>query len=108
MEPTAEVSLPSVTGVGLHRETELHISRAIVRGDFAQGGALPTESVLIGQFGVSRAVIRAALRGLAQRGMVDMRQGRRTTVLPADSWDIPRPGRAERTPRRRTDQAAGA
>lgn len=80
--------LTSVADAGLHRAVERQIARGIVRGDFVPGTPLPSEAVLIGRFGVSRAVVRAALRSLAQRGMVDMRQGRRTAVLPQDAWDI--------------------
>ena len=44
------------------------------------GDALPSESDLAAQFSVSKPVVREALKALAARGLVDIRQGRATTV----------------------------
>jgi DNA-binding FadR family transcriptional regulator len=60
----------------------------IVSGKFAEGTLLPTESSLSESFGVSRIVIREALRFLEQKGLVRVRHGQGSTVLPADEWDL--------------------
>ena len=78
----------SVQGERLHENVCKQIARYIIRGDLAPGSFLDSESVLVEQFGVSRAVIREALRSLAQRGLIDMRQGRRTQVQPNHEWNL--------------------
>jgi GntR family transcriptional regulator, transcriptional repressor for pyruvate dehydrogenase complex len=51
------------------------IERAILTGKLKIRDRLPSERDLIGQFGVSRATIREALRVLQSRGLVDVRHG---------------------------------
>lgn len=45
------------------------------------GDSLPSESELVEHFGVSRVVIREATRALAARGLVEVRQGKRPTII---------------------------
>jgi DNA-binding FadR family transcriptional regulator len=47
----------------------------IVRGELAPGDALPVESALIEQLGVSKSVVREALRILEMEGLVSVRRG---------------------------------
>jgi DNA-binding FadR family transcriptional regulator len=47
----------------------------IVRGELAPGAALPVESILIEQLGVSKSVVREALRILEMEGLVSVRRG---------------------------------
>lgn len=84
----SQVSFRNVQTERFHEDVGRQIARSIIRGDIAPGTALPSESILIKQFEVSRVVIREALRSLAQRGLVEMWQGRRTTVLPENRWDV--------------------
>jgi GntR family transcriptional regulator, transcriptional repressor for pyruvate dehydrogenase complex len=51
------------------------IERAILTGEMRETDRLPSERELIGQFGVSRATIREALRVLQSRGFIDVRHG---------------------------------
>lgn len=44
------------------------------------GASIPSESELIERFGVSRVVVREAVKTLAARGLVQVRQGKRPTV----------------------------
>ncbi|HLV87652.1 MAG TPA: FCD domain-containing protein [Candidatus Sulfotelmatobacter sp.] len=48
---------------------------------FPPGSLLPTEDELAGQFRVSRIVIREAMKMLEDRGLVEVRAGRGTTVV---------------------------
>ncbi len=57
---------------------------AIVRGDFREGDILPSERELSDQFGVSRTVIREAVRTLAARGVVEAQSGRGVQVIAPD------------------------
>ncbi|MFZ0384114.1 MAG: FCD domain-containing protein [Solirubrobacteraceae bacterium] len=54
----------------------------ILNGTILAGDQLPTEGELVELFGVSRTVIRDAVRGLTARGILDVRAGRGTIVLP--------------------------
>ena len=60
----------------------------IVRNDFPAGAALPPELELASSFGVSRTVIREAVKSLEDKGVVRARQGLGTTVCPPDSWNL--------------------
>lgn len=60
----------------------------IVSGQVAPGGALPPESLLSQEFGVSRTVIRESVKRLQEKGMVTVAQGRGTHVKPMSSWNL--------------------
>jgi DNA-binding FadR family transcriptional regulator len=47
----------------------------IARGELAAGQALPVESLLMAELGVSKGVMREALRILEQQGLVEVRRG---------------------------------
>lgn len=51
------------------------ITDAIVRGELRPGDRLPTERDLANQFGVSRTVVRDAIKLLAGRGILKVRHG---------------------------------
>lgn len=52
------------------------IKQSVLDGELTAGEALPTEPELAEQFGVSRAVVRDAVRLLSALGLVDVRHGR--------------------------------
>lgn len=58
------------------------LERRILQGELAAGTQLPTEPELCDLFGVSRTVIRDAVRTLVVRGLLDVRAGRGTTIQP--------------------------
>lgn len=58
----------------------LDIERTILDGTLAPGERLPSEQALAQQLGASRVSVRQALRELEQRGLIDRRPGRGTTV----------------------------
>jgi DNA-binding FadR family transcriptional regulator len=60
----------------------------IVSGALPPGAPLPREADLATQFGVSRGVARECIRGLEERGLVDVKHGRGATVTPADRWNV--------------------
>jgi DNA-binding FadR family transcriptional regulator len=61
---------------------------AIVSGRFAQGGALPPEAVLCEELGVSRTVVREAVKSLIAKGLIVTGPKVGTRVLPADQWNL--------------------
>jgi DNA-binding FadR family transcriptional regulator len=64
------------------------IGADIVSGKLACGDELPSEQLLVETYGVSKAVVRAAIQQLATGSLVQVRHGRRTVVLPERQWDV--------------------
>src|SRR5215210_1461657 len=58
------------------------IEALILRGDLPRGQRLPTETELGEVLGVSRSVVRDAVRMLVARGLLEVRQGHGTVVAP--------------------------
>lgn len=63
------------------------LTRRIVTGQLPPQTRLPKESELAAEFEVSRVVIREAMKVLAEKGLVDIQQGRGTTVNPTECWN---------------------
>ncbi len=61
---------------------------AIVAGRFSVGDVLPSERELGEQFGVSRTVIREAVRALATRGVVEVQSGRGVRVITLNTTSV--------------------
>lgn len=53
------------------------LRRQIIRGELADGDALPSESELMAQFGVSRPTLREAFRVLESESLITIRRGAR-------------------------------
>ncbi|OLE23156.1 MAG: GntR family transcriptional regulator [Catenulispora sp. 13_1_20CM_3_70_7] len=51
------------------------LRRQIIRGELGQGEALPPESALMEQFGVSRPTLREAFRVLESESLIEVRRG---------------------------------
>lgn len=64
-----------LNNVKRYEEVVEQIKKAIYNGTFGIGAKLPSENEMVVQFGVSRSVIREALRSLEQMGLVTVRQG---------------------------------
>ncbi|WP_020496647.1 GntR family transcriptional regulator [Sciscionella marina] len=64
-----------------HQIAEL-LRSCITAGEFAPGDALPSETLLTRQFGISRTTARSALNELEHDQLVSRRSGQGTIVLP--------------------------
>lgn len=62
------------------------LGRRIVRGDIAVGSTLPNEPELVEEFGVSRTVVREAMKCLAGKGLVEIRTRTGTRVRERSNW----------------------
>lgn len=60
----------------------------IISGELPQLSTLPNEPALCEAFGVSRTVIREAVKVLEEKGLLHARQGHGTTVAPFDDWNL--------------------
>jgi DNA-binding FadR family transcriptional regulator len=79
-------ALPQVGGrLKLSDKVVRLLEERILSGEWRSGEAIPTEQQLASQLVVSRSVVRDAVKTLAARGLVDVRQGIGTTVAePSD------------------------
>lgn len=73
---------------GLHQVVVDGIGLRIVRGELPIGAALPTEDDLSSELGVSRTVVREAIKVLASKGLVQARPKTGTRVLPRNHWSL--------------------
>jgi DNA-binding FadR family transcriptional regulator len=60
----------------------------ILRGDLRPGDVLPAEEELGGELGVSRTVLREAIKVLAAKRLVESRPKTGTRVLPRGEWNL--------------------
>lgn len=71
------------------REQVLHaIGIRIISGELQPGDVLPKEDTLSKEYGVSRTVIREAVKGLAARGLVESRPKVGTIIRPRYDWQM--------------------
>jgi DNA-binding FadR family transcriptional regulator len=73
---------------GLHGAVVHEIGVRIVRGDLSPGEPLPTEDELGSQLGVSRTVLREAVKVLAAKRLVESRPKTGTRVLERTDWNL--------------------
>lgn len=84
MSPPARGGYP---GRGLHGETVETIGRRIISGQYQPGHLLYADG-LERELGVSKTVVREALKVLAAKGLVDSRPKRGTVVRPRSAWSL--------------------
>ncbi|KVC72907.1 GntR family transcriptional regulator [Burkholderia ubonensis] len=72
----------------LHGQTAFRLATAILRGDHPPESLLPREPELMERFGVSRTVLREALRTLTSKGLVESRPKVGTRVRPRRAWNL--------------------
>ncbi len=64
------------------------LGQRIVRGDFVRLGSLPTEPKLTAELGVSRNVLREAIRVLCSKGLIEVRPKTGTRIRVQDDWNV--------------------
>jgi DNA-binding FadR family transcriptional regulator len=73
--------------VKLSDQVTRELARRIANGEFAEDVPLPTEFEICREYGVSKTTAREVIRSLAERGFVDVRQGRRMQLRRASEWN---------------------
>jgi DNA-binding FadR family transcriptional regulator len=71
----------------VHGNTLDHLGRAIVAGRYPAGAAMPPEPILCEELGVSRTVVREAVKSLVAKGLVSTGPKVGTRVLPQGEWN---------------------
>ena len=77
--------MQQLTNVRLYEQIAASIRGRIVSGELQQGERLPNERDIAVGYGVSRNVVREAIRALAKDGLVSVRQGSGTYVADGTS-----------------------
>ena len=77
----------SIHANGLHVQLLEHLGLAIITGELASGFVVRIDE-LESKYGVSRSVVREAVRVLASMGMVASRKRVGIKVLPAEEWNL--------------------
>jgi DNA-binding FadR family transcriptional regulator len=72
----------------LRERLSIVLAREIVTDRLAAGTSFPSVDELVTRFEVSRTVAREALQTLSMLGLVKVQHGKRTEVLPIESWNI--------------------
>lgn len=90
--PSHGMTIPSTPGPGarrgLHGIVVHDLGLRIVGGEMGAGTTLPTESDLSTELGVSRTVIREAIKVLAAKGLVESRPKTGTRTLGRAHWRL--------------------
>lgn len=60
----------------------------VLSGRYAAGAALPSESELAEESGLSRLTVREAVKILRSKGVLRVEQGRGTFVAPTEEWSV--------------------
>jgi DNA-binding FadR family transcriptional regulator len=71
----------------VHGNTVDHLGEAIVAGRYAVGASIPPEPVLCQELGVSRTVVREAVKSLIAKGLMTTGPKVGARVLPEDQWN---------------------
>jgi DNA-binding FadR family transcriptional regulator len=79
---------PRIQRRGLHHELVRWFGLRIVRGDYAPGEVLPRADELAASLGVSRTVLREAMKVLAEKGLIESRQRSGTRIRDREDWNL--------------------
>src|SRR6478609_3628219 len=71
----------------VHGNTVDHLGEAILAGRYGPGSSIPPEPLLCEELGVSRTVVREAVKSLIAKGLVSSGPKVGTRVLDPDQWN---------------------
>ncbi|MEV0641607.1 FadR/GntR family transcriptional regulator [Streptomyces sp. NPDC050619] len=74
-------------GKGLHGQAVEELGRRIIRGDYPPGSVVDPIKFET-ELGVSKTVVREAMRVLASKGLLESKQKRGTTIRPRADWNL--------------------
>ena len=79
---------PRTGGSFVHSSVASEIGQRIVRGDYPPGTILPNEAEWSQMFGVSRSVVREAIKMLTAKNLIASRTKIGSWVEPRESWNL--------------------
>lgn len=79
---------PSVRTGSRSAQVAAELGRRIVGRLYLAESTLPPEAVLLDEFGVSRTVLRDAIKSLESKGLIEARQRRGTCITPRERWNM--------------------
>lgn len=82
------MALSNRTRASRHSYIATEIGRRIVSAVYANETLLPPEAQLLAEFGVSRPVLREAIKLLEAKGMLEARQRRGTVITGRRHWNM--------------------
>ncbi|WP_299595195.1 FadR/GntR family transcriptional regulator [uncultured Microbulbifer sp.] len=85
---TAQFQVITETSRNLNIQIAREIAQKILSGELPQGGIIPGEVYLCAQFGVSRTVLREAIKLLQSKGMLESRPKVGTRVCSETQWNF--------------------
>jgi DNA-binding FadR family transcriptional regulator len=80
--------MPISNAPRLHRQVMELLLTDIGSGVLRPSAQLPSEADLAKRFGVSRGVVRESIRGLEERGLIEVKQGRGAIVTDSANWNV--------------------
>ncbi len=87
--PVADTAIPwSRRPARLGEAVVASLIDRIVSRTLPPGSSLPAEPVLCQDYSVSRSVIRESLKLLEEKGLLVVKQGHGTTILPTEHWNL--------------------
>ncbi len=75
-------------GTGAHAAVAKEIGKRIVGGIYPEGSILPNEAAWSEEFGLSRSVVREAIKMLAAKGLLASRPRIGSRVAPRERWNL--------------------
>ena len=82
------MSITAVKRPRVRNDIQARIARLIASGEFPAGQTLPAEAELTQRFGVSRTVLREAIKGLEAKYMLRSKPRVGTVVLAQEEWSL--------------------
>lgn len=84
MQATKDEEIATSKSIGLVDQVILYLREHVAAERLRPGARLPSETTISNTLGVSRPVVREAMRTLAATGLVEMAVGKRATIVPVD------------------------
>jgi DNA-binding FadR family transcriptional regulator len=83
-----QASAPRVRSANLTYRIVEELGVAVVTGTYSETNPFPVEADLCKQFGVSRSILREAVKMLTAKGLLGARPRQGTWVQPEDNWNL--------------------
>lgn len=88
MQNSAKTLVPPARTGSRSAQLASELGRRVVAGVYAPASTLPPEAALLQEFGVSRTLLREAVKALESKGLLEARQRRGTCVTPRTVWNM--------------------